>query len=46
MDDIEDNEEYAMGNVKRKENILKLRDEIELDEEYVYRLKKLLGVSE
>lgn len=46
VDDIEDNEEYAMGNVKRKEKILKLRDEIELDEEYVYRLKMFLGVSE
>lgn len=42
-DDITDNKNYAMGNTEVKEHILKLRDEIELDEEYVYRLKGLLG---
>ncbi len=46
VDDITDNGEYAMGDAELKKRILKLRDEIELDEEYVYRLKGFLGVLE
>lgn len=42
VDDITDNEQYVMGNAKLKQRILELRDEIELDGEYVYRLKMLL----
>lgn len=39
IDDITENKDYQMGNVELKERILKLRNEIELDEEGVYRLK-------
>lgn len=46
VDDIAESENYAMGNAELKERILKLRNEIELDEEYVYRLKMLTGVQE
>ena len=38
--------ERNVNTLEKIEEERKLRDEIELDEEYVYRLKGLLGVLE
>lgn len=37
-------DEYAMGNVEVKKRIVKQMDSISLDEDIVYKLKRLLGV--
>jgi len=43
VDDIKNNEEYAMGNKKIKKKIMKMRDTVVLDYDYVYIIKGLLG---
>ncbi len=45
VDDLKQNKDYVRGNVEVKQKIMKLRDEIELNEEYVYRLRGYLGMG-
>lgn len=45
-DDITDNEGYNMGNDEAKQKVLKLRSELELDEAYLFILRKYIGVLE